>query len=242
MFAGIIFDMDGVLADTHPIHRRAWREFLYEQGRSVSEKELDYIEEGHKLKEMMIHFLGPLSPSELSAHGERKRQLFYMADAEVRTFPGVVALLRELRGVGIPTAVATSASRVRAHTLLAKLGLEQYFRFIVTGDDVDLGKPDPAIFSRAAQLMDVAPESCLVIEDSSAGVQAANAAGMTCLGIATGERASALLRAGAARIVADLSGLSLQRLHDLFTTSQVKNSPNYKPVTSESTSSRTEVS
>ncbi len=241
MFAGIIFDMDGVLADTHPIHRRAWREFLHEQGCSVSEKELDYIEEGHKLKEMMIHFLGPLSPSELSAHGERKRQLFYMADAEVRTFPGVITLLRELRAEGIPTAVATSASRVRAHALLAKLGLEQYFRVIVTGDDVDLGKPDPAIFNRAAQLMEVAPESCLVIEDSSAGVQAATAAGMRCLGLATGERAAQLLRAGATRTVSDLSGLSLHRLQDLFTTSQVKNSPNYRPVASESTSSRTEV-
>jgi beta-phosphoglucomutase len=220
MLAAVIFDMDGVLADTHPVHRRVWRQFLAGKGRNVSEEDLDFVEEGHKLKEILIHFFGSLSPAETSSYGEQKQQLFYEAASEVRTAPGVVDLLRELQSAGIPRAVATSASRLRAHTLLEHLGLAPYFSFVVTGDDVVQGKPDPSIFSRTAQLLEVSPRRCLVAEDSRAGVHAAKSAGMRCLAIAQGQRAIRLLSEGADYVVPSLAGLSISNLHDLFRTSQ----------------------
>jgi HAD superfamily hydrolase (TIGR01509 family) len=220
MLAAVIFDLDGVLADTHPVHRRVWRQFLLGKGRNVSEEDLDFVEGGYKLKEILTHFLGSLSPAEISSYGEQKQQLFYEAASEVRTAPGVVDLLRELQSAGIPRAVATSASRLRAHTLLEDLDLAPYFSFVVTGDDVVQGKPDPSIFSLAAQLLEVSPRHCLVAEDSRAGVHAAKSAGMRCLAIAQGQRAIRLLDEGADYVVPSLAGLSINHLHDLFRTSQ----------------------
>lgn len=221
MFAGMIFDMDGVLADTHPVHRRVWRKFLLEKGRQVSEEELEFVEEGRKLREILIHFLGSLSPAEISSYGERKQQLFYQAASEIRMCAGVIDLLRELQSAGIPIAVATSASRQRAHTLLGALDLVPYFSFVVTGDDVGQGKPDPTIFNLTARLLGVTPQCCLVAEDSWTGVHAAKLAGMRCLAIAEGERAVRLLSEGADCVVPSLAGLSLNNLRDLFRTSRV---------------------
>lgn len=216
MLAAMIFDMDGVLADTHPVHRRVWQQFLLEMGRNVSEEDLDFVEDGRKLKEILVHFFGELSPSQMLSYAERKQQLFYEAASDVCTFPGVADLLRELQSAGIPSAVATSASRFRAHSLLEYLDLAEYFRFVVTGDDVIQSKPDPTIFSRAAQLLRVSPAHCLVAEDSRAGVHAAKSAGMRCLAIAEGERAIRLLSEGADHVVPSLAGLSLSFLQDLF--------------------------
>ena len=216
MLAAVIFDLDGVLADTHPVHRRVWRQFLLGKGRNVSEEDLDFVEDGYKLKEILVHFLGRLSPAEISSYGEQKQQLFYEAAAEVRTAPGVGDLLRELQSAGIPRAVATSASRPRAHALLEHLDLAPYFSFVVTGDDVVQGKPDPSIFNLAAQLLEVDPRRCLVAEDSRAGVHAAKSAGMKCLAIAQGQRATRLRSEGADWVVPSLADLSINNLHDLF--------------------------
>ena len=213
--------MDGVLADTHPVHRRVWRQFLLEKGRCVSEEDLEFIEEGRKLKDILIHFLGRLSPAEISSCGERKQQLFCQAASDIRLCTGVIDLLRELQSAGIPTGVATCASRYRAHALLGALGLSTYFSFVVTGDDVVQGKPDPTIFNLSARLLGVTPQWCLVAEDSRAGVHAAKLAGMKCLGIAEGERAARLLSEGADYTVPSLSGLSLHNLQDLFRASRV---------------------
>lgn len=208
--------MDGVLANTHPLHRRAWRQLLFEKGRDVSEEDLQFVEEGHTLKEILIHFLGCLSPAEISSYGERKRQLFHQSASEICICAGVIDLIRELQSAGIVRAVATSGSRRRTQALLGTLGLAPYFSVVVTGDDVLQGKPDPTIFSLAAHLLGVTPQGCLVAEDSWAGVHAAKRAGTRCLAIAEGERAIRLSSEGADYVVPNLASISLQELQDLF--------------------------
>lgn len=219
MFAAMIFDLDGVLADTHPIHRRVWRQFLLEEGRAVSEEDLEFVEEGYKLQEIILHFFGDLSPSEILGYGMRKRQLFYQAVSEIRPCAGVVDLLQELQSERILRAVATSADRLRANVLLANLGLAQYFTCVVAGDDVTQGKPDPAVFKLAAQRLDVPPYRCLAAEDSWTGVRAAKLAGMKCLAIGTGQRAARLLSEGADYVVPSTLGLSINEMRNLFSTS-----------------------
>jgi HAD superfamily hydrolase (TIGR01509 family) len=162
-----------------------------------------------------------LSAAELASYGERKQQLFSLAAAEIRAFPGVVELLRELQDAGIPRAVVTSASRSRAHALLAYTGLAPYFSIVVAAEDVAQGKPDPAAFRRAAELLNVPSQSCLVAEDSWAGVQGATMAGMNCLAIADGARAVRLLNAGAISAVPGFAGLTIRNLQDLFQRSGV---------------------
>jgi beta-phosphoglucomutase len=216
MISGIIFDLDGVIADTHAIHRCAWRHLLLEKKRKVTEEQLDFILEGRKREEILRHFFGDLLPSELSEFGQRKDDLFYKYSRELRAIPGLPAFLDQVKGAGIRKAVATSASRHRAQFILQKLGLASHFHAVLTGDDVHRGKPDPALFSLAASCLDIAPWQSLVAEDSCSGVRASKSAGMRCLGIGQGSQRSRLIREGADHIVENFEGLSLSALGMLF--------------------------
>jgi len=220
MLAGIIFDLDGVIADTHTMHRQAWRHLLGELGRQVSEKELDFVLEGRKREEILRHFLGSLSAAEVSHYGERKDELFRQASEQVRAIPGAVDFLCQLDDAGVPKAVATSASRRRTHQIIDHLGLASRFRAVLTGDDVVKGKPDPSIFYLAAEHLRVVPRRLLVVEDSRAGVRAAKSAGMKCLGIASGALAVRLGEEGADHLVPNFCGISLAKLQNLFSTPQ----------------------
>src|SRR6266849_993359 len=109
----MIFDLDGVIADTHAIHRQAWGQMLLERGQRVSEGELDFVLEGRKREEILRHFLGTLSAAEISHYGERKDELFRQSSEQVRAIPGVVDFLCQLDDAGVPKAVATCASKRR---------------------------------------------------------------------------------------------------------------------------------
>jgi len=108
-----------------------------------------------------------------------------------------------LHGAGIGSALATSAGRKRTLESLKLLSISKYFSVVVTGDDVRNPKPAPDIFLLAARKMGVGPEDCVVVEDSVAGVRAAVAAGMKCVGFTSAERADELRQAGADDVLTD---------------------------------------
>lgn len=216
MLGGVIFDMDGVLIDSHPVHKAAWRELLRLLNRTVSESELDFVLDGAKREEILKHFLGDLEPVQLSTYGRIKEELFRDRLDHISTVPGVEAFLEELHQAEIPLAVATSAARLRTQNMLNHLGLVQRFSAIVTGDDVPNGKPDPRLFQKAAHSLSVDPTAIVVIEDAVSGVRAAKAAGMKSIGVANGPRAQELLNAGAALVIRDFRGLQVSTLGELF--------------------------
>jgi len=230
VLAGMIFDLDGVIADTHPIHRQAWRQLLVERGQRVSEEELDFVLEGSKREEILRHFLGGLPAGEIFHCGQRKDELFHQSVAGLRAIPGVVNLLHQVDAAGIPMAVATSGSRGRANEVIGQLGLSGCFCVVVTGDDTANGKPDPSIFYLTANCLHVAPQQLLVAEDSRGGVRAAKSAGMKCLGIASDRLAFRLYREGADRVVPDFRGISLRSLQGLFEDSKPTNELLGEPV------------
>jgi HAD superfamily hydrolase (TIGR01509 family) len=208
----VVFDMDGVIVDSHPLHRIAWREFLRTLGQSVDEPALDFVLDGRTRKEILLHFLGPLTPAQLADYGRRKDELFRQFDGEVRTIPGVVEFLQHLAGMGMPMALATSATGRRVQGTLHHLGLAKFFRQIVTGDEVGTGKPDPAIYRLAAERLQEPANSLLAIEDAVSGVKSARAAGLRCMGIASASRADALRAAGADPVFPDFRGLSFAQV------------------------------
>ena len=217
MLQAVIFDMDGVIVDSHPVHTKAWRRFLDSQGKQVTEDDLAFILEGRKKEDILRHFLGELSPKEIETLGHKKELLFREeARAELRPVLGVEQILENFSQAGIKLGVASSGSDSRVHFVLQKLRLTDYFAAIVAGDDVILGKPDPAIFRLTSQKLDVDPKEILVFEDSVSGVKAAKAAGMRCVGLAEPNRAPALLEAGADHIIDHFVGFSLSEAHDLF--------------------------
>ncbi len=216
MLRGVVFDMDGVIIDSHPAHRLAWKSFLESLGRETCDEELDFILEGCKRAEILKHFLGELAPEQVAEYGTRKDELLQKHSHTVQPIPGVVDLLGHLSEAGIRTGLATSASRRRALGTLEELGLARYFHAIVTGDDVTAGKPDPALYQLAAELMQESPGHLLAVEDAASGVKSARAAGMRCLGVAPAQRAHLLHAAGADPVIPDFRSFSFSQLEARF--------------------------
>jgi beta-phosphoglucomutase len=216
MFSGVVFDLDGVIVDSHPLHKRAWRAFLADLGKDVSESDLDFILEGCRRREILIHFLGELSESEIEEYGRRKDEFVRQASADLKAVTGSVEFIQSLKLARVRMAVATSASRQRAQWTLWQLGVAECFEAIVTGDDVANSKPDPAIYRSAAQRLSLAPELILAVEDSVSGVRSAKSAGMRCIGIGTGLSADALIQTGADHVLPNFAGLSIQDLKKMY--------------------------
>jgi HAD superfamily hydrolase (TIGR01509 family) len=216
MLEGIIFDMDGVLIDSHPVHRAAWRKFLRTVGKDIGSEDLDFILEGRRREEILRHFFGELPEETVAEYGRRKDQLFQEDFDRVRPVPGIQTFLEKLKTAGMPAGIATSASSGRTWATLRALNLEDVFVAVVTGDDVSAGKPDPAVYRLAAKEMSLPPEELLVLEDAPCGVQAARSAGMRCIGVATNGRTDALLQAGAERVIPNFVGMSVKKVLDLW--------------------------
>jgi beta-phosphoglucomutase len=216
MLRGVVFDMDGVIINSHPAHRLAWKAFLGSLGRETCDEELDFILEGCKRAQILKHFLGELAPEQIAEYGNRKDELLQKNADAVQPMPGIVEFIGHLSKAGIPRAVATSASRRRALGTLEELGLAHCFATIVTGDDVAAGKPDPAIYQVAAERMKQSPEHLLAVEDAASGVKSARAAGMRCLGVADARRAPLLRAAGADPVISDFRSFSFCQLQAYF--------------------------
>jgi HAD superfamily hydrolase (TIGR01509 family) len=209
---GVIFDMDGVLVDSHAVHRKAWRLFFQTLGRDVPESELDFILDGRKRGDILRHFLGNSPNPELEEFGRRKDCIFRQMRLDVAPVPGAVRMVRELHGSGTVLALATSASRSRARSTLADLGLLNCFQQVVTGEDVLLGKPDAAVYRLACNRIGIEPEHLLAVEDAVSGIRAAVAAGLHCVGVASHETPENLRAAGAVHVLRDFEAVSA---HDL---------------------------
>jgi HAD superfamily hydrolase (TIGR01509 family) len=213
MIEGVIFDMDGVLIDSHPVHRIAWRRFLTSVGKHVTDEQLNFILEGRRRDEILQYFLGDLPEVTIVEYGRRKEDFFQENFKDIKLIPGLKGFLEELRLAGVKTAIATSASSYRTRKTLQLLNLEDKFAAVITGDDVTVGKPDPAVYRLAAEQLHLRSSQILVLEDAPSGVQAAKAAGMRCVGVTSNGRAEALRRAGADHIIPDFVDLSTE---DLF--------------------------
>ena len=216
MLKGIIFDMDGVVVDSHPSHLKVWREFLCSAGKSVTDAELEFVRDGRKKEEILRYFFGGLTDDEVRAYGQEKERLFAGEVQSLKTIPGVQELLIELHGAAVPVALASNGSAGRVHRILDVLRLRVYFAAVVTANDVALGKPDPEIFHKAAEKLQVQPFESVVFEDSVSGVRAAKAAGMKCLGIADSLHAKALRRAGADYVFPNFTNTSLSGIQKVL--------------------------
>ena len=146
----VIFDLDGVVADSHPIHEAAWKTLLVEQGIDSASLNLDFLYAGHPRREILRHYLGSIEPSEMERLGRRKDDLYAIARNKLNAKPGIPRVLSQLNADGILCALATSAGRVRAHESLEHLGITKHFSVIVAGEEPGAPKPAPDIFLLAA--------------------------------------------------------------------------------------------
>jgi HAD superfamily hydrolase (TIGR01509 family) len=216
MLAGVIFDFDGVIVDSHAAHMKAWKAFLLTKGKAFSDAELSFVREGAKREELLRHFLGELSPEQIASYGVEKDELFQASAREVKLVRGFAEFLLQLDSAALPSAVATSGSRSRVEHALDAFNIRDRFRAVVTGNDVERGKPDPELFLLAAHALQIDPSRILVCEDAVAGVLAAKAAGMKCVGVAANGRESLLKQAGADLVLKDFAHTNLDDVRRLF--------------------------
>ena len=213
---GVIFDMDGVLVDSHATHRKAWGLFLETLGRKVPEHELDFILDGRKRSDILRHFLGNCPEAELEEFGRRKDCIFRQMRLEVVAVPGATRIVRELHLSGVALALATSASHSRARSTMADLGLLNCFQVIVAGEEVPVGKPDPSIYRLACERIEIEPDCLLAFEDAVSGIRAAAGAGLRCIGVASHETPETLTVAGAVHVVRNFETMSARDLEGLL--------------------------
>jgi beta-phosphoglucomutase-like phosphatase (HAD superfamily) len=183
MISTIIFDMDGVIIDSEPIHQQLEFEMFAELGLHISDEEhKDYI--GTSAVDMWTkigerHNL-TRKPRELLQFG-RKKYWESLDDGKVPLVKGSLDLIKFFYENEFLIQVASSATRPTVNKVLEHFNLEKYFKYRIGGDEVSKSKPEPEIFLKAAQQSGSDPENCLVIEDSDNGVKAAKSAGMYCI-------------------------------------------------------------
>lgn len=213
--AAVVWDMDGVIADTGDFHYRAWVEVFGKRG--VSFKKEDFMRFFGRRHNTIIHFaLGDdISREEFDKVTDEKQHRYReLVRKNVIALPGAVELVRALNEAKIPSGIATSAPYPNIDVILDGLGIKDCFRAIASGTEVRESKPDPAVFLLAAEKLGVAPARCAVIEDAVAGVAAATNAGMKCLAV-TNSHPDDSLRA-ADRVVDTLAGVTVADLRALF--------------------------
>jgi beta-phosphoglucomutase len=209
-FDAVIFDMDGVLIDSEPLHHDVVNRVLATDGvpsleRSEYEQFLGTTTDDFFDTLIVRYHLGR-SKAEYTTHYDDALLLVLAEPREPS--PGVKALIARLRTLGLRIALASSSRRIWIDATLRSVGLSDAFDALVSGDDVEFGKPDPAIYLLAAQRIGVEPARCLAIEDSPSGVQSARAAGMLVLGVRTPYTAHLRLD-GVQRTVDSLAELDL---------------------------------
>lgn len=178
-YAGYIFDCDGTLADTMPLHHRAWREALRAGGASFDfHWDLFMSRAGMSLErtvsELAEQFSVTLHPETVAS---TQRRLFAELEGGVQPIADVVRFAREVARTR-PVSVASGSLRATVERTLERIFARDLFEIIVTPEDVKRGKPDPEMFLLAAERMGVPPHECLVFEDAELGIEAARHAGM----------------------------------------------------------------
>lgn len=186
---GVIFDLDGVIVDTNPWHRRAVLELCRRYEIQVSDEELRAKVFGIPNRNWIPDLFGSdLDPVQIEVLASEKERIFReLARGSVRPTAGLRSLLEELAMHDVPLAVATSAPPRNTSMLLEETGVRPYFAVIL--DDMSIeegkGKPEPDIYFKAAAAIGLQPGRCIVFEDSTAGFRAARAAGCMVIGVGT---------------------------------------------------------
>lgn len=217
MLKAVIFDMDGVIADTEPAYKIATDELLQEYGIVTADDYQDQfigVTSEFMWTTIINEFHLPLTPEECIRIIDEKRAVMEEKDG-LHPLPNVIDLIKRLFDAGYPLAVASSSPMTEIHRVTELFDIKKYFRVFFSGEECANSKPDPEVFLKTADALQIRPEECLVIEDSANGLRAASRADMKSVGFANPIFGNQDLSM-ATTIVSDFQELTITRCQELF--------------------------
>lgn len=219
MIKTIIFDMDGVIIDSEPVHHRAFKEHFKELGLTISDEYYQSLT-GCSTKNVYEKIMQDF---QLEGHVEdfvqRKRSIFnhiFDTDENLALIDGVLETIQKYHQEGKQLILASSSAKVTIHRIFKRFNLFQYFTHIISGEDFPKSKPNPAIFKHAQHVSNHTKEECIVIEDSTNGIKAARGASIFCVAFNSPNSKNQDLSL-ANIIINDFSELNLRKIDQLIT-------------------------
>jgi beta-phosphoglucomutase family hydrolase len=216
-----IFDMDGTLVDNMQFHTDAWVKFFDELGMEAEADDFLRKTAGKTSLEIFRGIFGEtIAEEQLIEYGNRKDAIYRESfSPHLKTVEGTIEFLTEAKRLGIKMAVATAAPVANMEFILDGLDLRKYFDAITTAADVKNGKPDPEVFLVSAEKLGVTPQNSIVFEDAIGGFEAAHAANMKSVGIATVNSIEDILKLDSVvEVQHDFSNLNPQKLIENYLT------------------------
>ncbi|HYK56016.1 MAG TPA: HAD family phosphatase [Flavisolibacter sp.] len=203
----VIFDLDGTLIDNNAYHLQSWIHYLKNKNREISEEEYKANVNGRTNKDVIEYiYQRKMEDAEAMVYAHEKEAIYReLYQPHITPVAGLLPLLQKLKDLNIPMAIATSGIQVNIDFMFDNIPIRQYFDVIVNSAHIKKGKPDPEIYFKTAELLNVAPENCLVFEDAVVGINSAKAAGMKVVGVLTTHSAAEL--AGADVLIRDYTEL-----------------------------------
>ncbi len=185
MLKAVIFDMDGVIIDSEPMHHKAYYDMFNEVDINVSKEFYESFTGQSTInicKRLCDHFNLIESPETLVGLKRKHYKQFFESNSSLTLIDGVLDLIKEYHNNGLTLVLASSAAMTSINQIFERFELEQYFVAKLSGGDLKQSKPHPEIFINAVQSTGYSKNECIVIEDSTNGIEAAKGAGVFCVG------------------------------------------------------------
>jgi len=212
MLAAILFDLDGTLVNTDPVHYQAWQEMLLRFGLKMDENFYKSRISGRLNSVILQDILPQLSLQQQEEFATEKEAMFRQLATQLQPLPGLSQLLAWTEEHQIKRALVTNAPRLNANFMLEVLGLTKTFSPIIIAEDEIAGKPHPAPYQAALRKLQLTPDQAIAIEDSPSGIRSAVGAGVRTIGITSTHEAKVLREVGAFMAVPDFTDLQLWTL------------------------------
>ncbi len=214
----VIFDMDGVLADTGPIHFKSWKKVAEEEASVEFTRAFFNATFGQQSIPITRRLVGPKIDQKLVEKWANLKEEYYreMVKDDLKPLPGVIELINDLKTRKFRLAVGSSGPPENVELLLSSLNIKKYFDVVITAADVENGKPSPDVFLLVAKRLNLPLKHCLVIEDAPVGIEAATRAKMKCIALTTTHEEKELTQANL--IIKDLSQITANEVIRLLYT------------------------
>ncbi|MGD1701581.1 HAD family hydrolase [Dapis sp. BLCC M229] len=214
MLKAILFDLDGTLANTDPLHYQTWKEILNNHTIAIDHNFYKQYISGRTNPAIIQDLLPKLSTIEAEELANQKEAKFREIALNLKPLTGLLEFIELLENQKLQKAVVTNAPPENAEFMLDVLQLKDTFPLVILGGVMTVGKPDPAPYKLCLEKLEISPEEAIVFEDSRSGIKSAVGAGIYTVGVASTHEPESLLEVGASIVINDFSDEKLQQLLD----------------------------